>query len=107
MSIGMKRFYIELPMEEDGCTAIRPAVIEGMIVQGGTPEAGAFDNPAREALLFSAPAEIASRHSGMYTDAFGGYAEVEGPARLLTPEEYEALIREVKNRTAQSEKSGE
>ena len=89
----MTRFYIELPGDEYGNTAMPRAVYEGQIVQGGTPEAGHFSNPARQVILFTAPADIAAQYKGMYTDAYGGYAEVEGPARLLSREEYTAIIR--------------
>lgn len=85
------RFYVELPAEEGGCIALPAAVIEGRIVQGG-PGVHPFTNPARQALLFDGPPEITARHSGMYTDSYGGYAEVEGPARMLSLEEYDALI---------------
>lgn len=85
------RFYIELPGDEDGNTAMHRAVIEGRIVQGGTPEAGFFSDPAKKALLFTAP-EYARSHGGMYVDQYGGYAEVEGPARMLSDEEYDALL---------------
>lgn len=90
------KFYVELPADEGGNTALHPAVIEGRIVQGGTPEAGYFSNPDRKALLFTAPAEIA-RHEGMYTDAYGGYAEVEGPARMLSHDEYTALVESLRS----------
>ena len=88
-------FYIELPADEYGNTALPKAVIEGAIVQGGTPEAGHFSNPARKALLFTAPAELARKHGGVYVDAYGGYAETEGPARMLTREEWEALMERI------------
>lgn len=96
------RFYIELPGDEYGSTAIRPAVIEGRIVQGGTPEAGYFSNPDRKALLFAGPPEIAQTWDGMYVDAYGGYAETEGPARLLSRDEYRALIASITANTARS-----
>ena len=89
------RFYVELPGDEYGNTALPRAVIEGWIVQGGTPEAGYFSNPGRKALLFTAPAEITRTHDGVYVDAYGGWAEVEGPARMLSDEEYAALVAEV------------
>lgn len=90
------RFYVELPADEDGNTALRPAVIEGRIVQGG-PGVHPFTNPGRKAILFDAPAEVA-RHVGMYTDQYGGYAEVEGPARMLTEDEYDELIKSLGGR---------
>lgn len=95
------RFYVELPADEDGNTSMHPAVIEGRIVQGGTPEAGSFSNPARKALLFTAPPELAGRYGGMYVDAYNGYAEVEGPARMLTREEYAALIESIRANTGE------
>lgn len=85
-------FYIELPGDEGGNTALPWAVIEGRLVQGGTPEAGHFSNPGRQALLFDGPAEITRHWPGMYTDAYGGYAEVDGPARMLSREQWTALV---------------
>jgi hypothetical protein len=89
------RFYVELPADEYGNTSMDRAVIEGRIVQGG-PDAAPFTSPARKALLFTAPADLADRHGGQYVDAYGGYAEVEGPARMLSDEEYATLIETVR-----------
>ncbi len=92
------RFYVELPADEGGSTALAPAVIEGRIVQGGTPEANErhFTNPARQVLLFDAPAEVGCKYGGMYTDAYGGYAEVAGPARLLDRGEYDTIVTAIR-----------
>lgn len=89
----MSKFYVELPADKYGntATALPHAVIEGRIVQGG-PDAHPFTNPARKALLFTAPAELAAQWPGMYTDLYGGYAEVEGPARMLTRDEWRHLV---------------
>jgi hypothetical protein len=84
-------FYIELPGDESGNVMLPRAVFEGRIVQGG-PDQHPYTNPDRRALIITAPAEIARTHDGMYTDAYGGFAEVPGPARLLTRDEYEAVI---------------
>jgi len=88
------RFYVELHGDEHGNTALPTAVIEGRMVQGGTPEACSryLSNPARPALLIDGPAEIAGRWTGVYADAYGGFAEVEGPARMLSRAEYDELI---------------
>jgi hypothetical protein len=88
------KFYIELPADKYGNVSLPVAVIQGRIVQGGTPEASErhFTNPDRQVLLFDAPAEITSRWAGVYTDAYGGYAETEGPARMLTRMEYHHII---------------
>jgi hypothetical protein len=85
------KFYVELPGDEYGNTAMRPAVIQGRIVQG-SPETRPFSNPAREVLMIDGPPDLVM-HLGMYTDSFGGFAEVPGPARVLTKSEYDALIR--------------
>lgn len=90
------RFYVELPAEDDGCTALPKAVIEGRIVQGG-PDVHPFTNPARQALLIDGPPGVAARHQGLYADAFGGFAEVEGPARMLSLAEYDALVGSLQN----------
>lgn len=82
-------FYIELPADEYGNSALPPAVFEGEILQGGTPGTGAFSNPRRQVFIISAPD---CRHSGLYTDSYGGFAETEGPARTLTSEEWRALV---------------
>jgi len=84
-------FYIELPADRYGNTALPTAVFAGRIVQGG-PGEHPFTNPARQALIITGPPELASRWPGMYTDAYGGYAEVPGPARLLDRVEYDEII---------------
>jgi hypothetical protein len=88
------KFYVELPGDENGNTALPKAVIEGRIVQGG-PGVHPFTNPNRQALPFAGPPEIIARWPGMYVDAYGGYAEVDGPARMLSPREHNALVRGV------------
>lgn len=85
------KFYVELLAEADACTFLPKAVFEGRIVQGG-PEVHPFTSPARQAFLIDGPAEVASRHRGLYADLCGGFAEVKGPARMLSLEEYDALI---------------
>lgn len=83
-------FYVELPGDEYGNTAMPTAVFEGEIVQGGTPEAGYYSDPDRQALIITGPPEI--RHDGMYLDSYGGFAETDGPARLLSRQEWKAVI---------------
>lgn len=87
----MSEFYVELPGDGDGNTALPLAVVEADIVQGG-PDQRPYGNPARRAIIFSAPADYAAAWGGMYVDAYGGYAEVPGPARLLTRDEYDEII---------------
>lgn len=86
------RFYVELPAEEDACTFLPKAVFEGRIIQGG-PGAHGFTDPGRHAFLITAPAGVAARHAGLYTDSCGGFAEVDGPARMLSDEEYDELVK--------------
>jgi hypothetical protein len=76
------KFYIELPADEHGNTAMLPAVYEGTIVQGA----------GYRKIIFHAP-EYALRHKDMRLDSYGGYAEVEGPARMLTHEEWSKLTQ--------------
>lgn len=83
------RFYIELPADEYGNTAYPKAVVEGVLAQD--------QDSGRPRLTFAAPAEIVSRWPSVYADGFGGYAETEGPARMLSHEEYEALIEGIRN----------
>lgn len=96
-------FYVELPADEDGNTSMPLAVVEARAFQGG-PNTPPLTNPSRAAMVPSAPAEIVRRWgSGWYADAYGGWAEVEGPARMLTREEYDGLIASiVKKETPQS-----
>lgn len=86
------KFYLELP-DPDGNTALPLGVYEGRIVQGGSPEARSFSNPARQVLLFDGVPETATGWNGMYTDAYSGYTEVAGPVRTLTRNEYDALLK--------------
>jgi hypothetical protein len=84
-------FYVELDADEYGNTALPHAVLEGTIVQGG-PASYPYTNPSRRALLITGPPEL-TRHAGMYTDSYGGFAEVPGPARMITSEERAQLAR--------------
>lgn len=77
------KFYVELPADEYGNIALPRAVIEGRIVQG--------DAPGRPVFLIDGPPEVVP-WSGYRAGMWGGYAEVEGPARMLSREEYDALI---------------
>lgn len=90
-------FYVELPADEHGNTSMPRAVVEARIVQGG-PDQPPLTNPRRPAMFASAPAEIVQRWPCWYEDAYGGWAEVEGPARLLTDEEHDALIASIQER---------
>lgn len=84
-------FYIELPADENGNTAMPAAVIEATVIQGGDPGCGPLTNRGRPGLIITGPPEIASRWPYFYADAYGGYAEAEGPTRMLTREEHAAL----------------
>jgi hypothetical protein len=78
-------FYVELPADKDGNTYYTKAVIEGRIVPG---EYGAN-------LMIYAPAEVARKWPSVRA---WGFAETEGPARLLTRPEWETLIRSAKRK---------
>lgn len=87
-------FYVPLPEFPGGCPPIW-YVVEGRVVQGGSPEAKArhFSNPSRPVILFDAPTEAVRSYGGFYADMFGGWAECEGPARKLEGTEYDRLVR--------------
>jgi hypothetical protein len=87
-------FWIELPAGPGECLSLPPAVAEGEMVRGA-PEHHPFTNPRRQAIIFSAPPEMA-RHEGQYADDSGGWAQVPGPARMLTREEHSALVVSVR-----------
>lgn len=78
------RFYVELPADDQGNVALPHAVMEGRMVP--------HDVPGRVRFLIVAPPEVVP-WSGYRADMWGGYAEVEGPARMLTREEHAALIK--------------
>jgi hypothetical protein len=91
-------FYIELPAYANACTAMPMAVYEARIVPGGSDEAPSYSNTERQVILFTAPEDIAERHLSMYVDSYGGYAEVDGPARTLTYDEYHDILASVAER---------
>jgi hypothetical protein len=84
-------FYVELPADEYGNVSMPRAVVEAHI-EPGRSETNPLGNPDRQLMVAVAPPEIAQRWPSWYTDAHGGWAEVEGPARLLSREEWAALI---------------
>lgn len=78
-------FYIELPADEYGNTALPMAVIEGRMT--------ARDEryPEQLSLLIDSPPELVP-WSGYSAGMYGGYAETDGPARTLTREEHREII---------------
>lgn len=76
------RFYIELPVDEEGNTAYGFAVFAGYVEDG-------------RLLRITGPAE--SRHMGSRVH-YSGFAEVPGPARMLTVAEYGAIIAGLRDR---------
>lgn len=78
-------FYVELPADKYGnraFTASFPCVVEGDLIETdfGTE------------LVFKAPKEISSKWSSVLFDQYGGWLEVDGPARLISWEEREEMI---------------
>lgn len=92
----MPKFYIELPADEYGNTAMKRAVVEATSrIQHG-----------REMLVPVAPTHHANGWpTGWHRGSYGGWVETEGPARELTYDEWKALIdsipQEVKDQAAQ------
>lgn len=79
-------FFIELPADEYGNRAWTPdfpCVVEGNLVESNIGLK----------LVFVAPAEIKDRWPSVLFNQHGGWLEVDGPARMLTREEREELIR--------------
>jgi len=81
------KFYIELLADKYGNTAFAGThVFSGVI----TPYEAGVDNRYK---MVGAPDSIIGKKwpSGVLIDLYGGFAEVEGPGRELTYEEWEAL----------------
>jgi hypothetical protein len=78
------RFYVELPADEYGNHAYPAAVIEGRVT----------DNDIGRVMLIAAPPELVG-YSGYRLNAYGGWAEAAGPARLITRAEWLALVASV------------
>jgi hypothetical protein len=79
----MSKFWVELPADEYGNRAFtnsRPRVIEAELNEAGT------------ALLIIAPDETEFPWRRILIKQYGGWLEVDGPARSLTWDEREALI---------------
>jgi hypothetical protein len=84
-------FYVELPADKYGNRAFTnsfPCVVEGDLVES---------NLGTE-LVFKAPKEIASKWPRILFNQYGGWLEVEGPARPLSWDERENLILGTINR---------
>jgi hypothetical protein len=77
------RFFIEPPQDEDGNTYLKLSVIEARL----EPYNDGFRD--RERVHIIAPAELVS-WSGTPRDIYG-WVETEGPARMLTRDEWERL----------------
>ena len=88
------KFYVELPADEYGNTSMPTAVVEARVVHG-IPARWPGKNPDRPGMIATGPPEIVSRWPHWYADAYGGWAEVEGPARMLSRPSYEILIERV------------
>jgi hypothetical protein len=90
MSEPEARFYVELPADEDGNTSMPLAVVEGQYHSHGGPGLGHWTNPAYPVLIVT-EAPPGFTYAGCYADAYGGFMETTGPARMLTRDEWEAI----------------
>lgn len=78
-------FFVELPVDKYGNRAYTnsfPCVIEAEVV----------NDDGGDDLVILAPPEISFKWSHIKKDYYGGWLEVEGPARPLTWKERESLI---------------
>jgi hypothetical protein len=78
-------FFVELPADEYGNRAWTnglPCVVEGYLVE----------SDIGLELIFVAPLEIKSKWPSVLFNQYGGWLEVDGPARTLTWEEREVII---------------
>ncbi len=98
-------FYIELPGDEYGNTAMPTAVVEARLVHG-VPDEWPGKNPDRPGMIAIAPPKFVDTWGRWYEDGYGGWAEVEGPARILTRDEYEALLESVLRAAGSRYRSG-
>ena len=87
MTAAEPKFYIELPADKYGNTGRARAVVEASVIQ---------DGPHQRMIPVAPPHFTGKWPGGWYTDIYGGYAEVEGPARMLSDDEYDALIKQVR-----------
>ncbi len=91
------KFFIELPADERGNTGMMSAVVEGTLIEEN----------GREKLVPVAPEEfVQGWPNGWYRDGYGGWAEIEGPARLLSYEEHKALLAALTPEDLEGAKSG-
>lgn len=92
------KFYVELPVDEYGDTTMERAVVEAKLE---------WTKDSRDRLVPVAPRHfVANCPEGWYRDCFGGWAEVEGPARLLSFEQYQALITSLSEEAKANAKGG-
>lgn len=92
----MTKFYVELPADEYGNTAYSPAVVAAQYHPTGREPLRPLDNTKRPYMTVSGPPEFAARWPGFYEDSYGGWAETEGPARILSRDEWEAIIERLR-----------
>jgi hypothetical protein len=77
------KFFVELHADEYGNTSMQRAVVEAVLTEKNGHD-------------FLTP--VAPQHFvdvwpiGWYRDSSGGWAEVDGPARMLSHEEYDEII---------------
>ncbi len=77
------KFYVELPADEYGNTAMNMAVVEATVVTEG----------GKEKLVPIAPDNfVAAWPQGWFRNTFGGWVETEGPARHLSFAEHAELV---------------
>lgn len=76
-------FFVELFADAYGNTSMPPTVVEAKLVQEND----------RDRLVPVAPEHfVKGWPNGWYRDTYGGWAEVDGPARILTYEEHAELV---------------
>lgn len=85
------KFYIELPADEYGNTACTPAVIAARYYPAGREPLRPMDNTERPYMTVTGPPEFAAKWPSMYADSYGGFAETEGPARMLSRNEWKTI----------------
>lgn len=80
----MTQFFVELPADEYGNTAYTMAVVEGEIVPW------TYDS-RRKNLVIIGPPEFRNKWPNLLMENYGGWKEVDGPARLIDREEWKRL----------------
>lgn len=91
------KFFVELHADEYGNTSMPRAVVEAKLAEKN----------GRDHLTPVAPQRFVDGWpTGWYRDSYGGWAEIDGPARMLSYKEYDEIINSLSDEAKAGAKSG-